>query len=55
MTLYDELAEWWPFMSPPDEYAAEAGPVASLLSVNATADRPRLLERARVVGIWHRI
>lgn len=44
MKLYDELAEWWPLMSPPEEYVAEAGPVARLLSVNARADRPRLLE-----------
>jgi SAM-dependent methyltransferase len=42
--LYDELADWWPLMSPPEEYAAEAGPVARLLSVGATQDRPRLLE-----------
>ncbi|MBV2185639.1 MAG: class I SAM-dependent methyltransferase [Rhizobium sp.] len=44
MILYEELADWWPLMSPPEEYAAEAGPVASLLMVNATTDRPRLLE-----------
>lgn len=44
MKLYDELADWWPLMSPPEDYAAEAGPVADLLSVNTTAERPRLLE-----------
>lgn len=44
MKLYDELADWWPLMSPPEEYAAEAGPVASLLSAKSTGDRPRLLE-----------
>lgn len=44
MKLYDELADWWPLMSPPEDYAAEAGPIASLLSVNASADRPRILE-----------
>jgi SAM-dependent methyltransferase len=44
MKLYDELADWWPLMSPPEEYEAEAGPVASLLSLNATTNRPRLLE-----------
>ncbi len=44
MKLYDELADWWPLMSPPEEYEAEAGPVASLLSANNTKDRPRLLE-----------
>jgi SAM-dependent methyltransferase len=25
MKLYTELAEWWPLLSPPDEYAEEAG------------------------------
>ena len=44
MKLYDELADWWPLMSPPEDYAAEAEPVASLLPVNPTADCPRLLE-----------
>lgn len=44
MKLYDELAEWWPLMSPPEEYEPEAGPVASLLSPHATTHRPRLLE-----------
>jgi SAM-dependent methyltransferase len=44
MKLYDELADWWPLMSPPEEYVAEAGTVAGLLSVNATMDLPRLLE-----------
>jgi SAM-dependent methyltransferase len=44
MKLYDDLADWWPLMSSPEEYATEAGPVARLLSVNATADRLRLLE-----------
>jgi hypothetical protein len=31
MKLYDELADWWVLMSPPEDYAAEAGPVARLL------------------------
>lgn len=44
MKLLDELADWWPLMSPPEEYAVEAGPVAGLLSLNATKDRPRLLD-----------
>ena len=44
MKLYDELADWWPLMSPPEDYAAEAGPLADLLSANTTAERPRLLE-----------
>ena len=44
MKLYEDLADWWPLMSPPEEYAAESGPVASLLLVNVAKDRPRLLE-----------
>lgn len=44
MKLYGELADWWPLMSPPEEYEAEAGPIASLLSVHATKHHPRLLE-----------
>lgn len=31
MKLYDELAHWWPLMSPPAEYEAEAAEVARLL------------------------
>jgi len=42
--LYDELADWWALMSPPEEYAAEAGPVAGLLSAGPATDRPKLLE-----------
>lgn len=44
MKLYDELADWWPLMSPPEEYAAEAEPVARLLSAGIDRMRPRLLE-----------
>jgi SAM-dependent methyltransferase len=44
MKLYDELADWWPLMSPPEEYEAEAGPVARLLSPGVATGRPRLLE-----------
>ena len=44
MKLYDELAEWSPLMSPPEEYEAEAEPVASLLSPHPTTHRLRLLE-----------
>lgn len=29
--LYDELAEWWPLLSPPEEYAAEAAEYLRLL------------------------
>lgn len=44
MKLYDELADWWPLMSPPEEYAAEAVHVARLLAPPAPAGRARLLE-----------
>ena len=44
MKLYDELADWWPLMSPPEDYEAEAKPVARLLAANVTLARPRLLE-----------
>ncbi len=30
--LYTELAEWWPVISPPDEYAQEAAYLAGVLS-----------------------
>jgi len=36
-TLYGELAEWWPVISPPAEYAGEAELLAGLLR---TATRP---------------
>lgn len=44
MKLYDDLADWWPLMSPPEDYAAEAGPVARLLAPHSATTRPRLLE-----------
>ncbi|MCU0906151.1 MAG: class I SAM-dependent methyltransferase [Rhodobacteraceae bacterium] len=44
MKLYDELADWWPLMSPPEDYAAEAEPVTRLLSADIDRMRPRLLE-----------
>jgi SAM-dependent methyltransferase len=31
LRLYDELAEWWPLLSPPEEYADEAADLLSLL------------------------
>ena len=33
--LYGELAGWWPLISPPGEYAAEAQYLAALLSAGA--------------------
>ena len=29
--LYDDLAAWWPLLSPPDEYDAEAAMILSCL------------------------
>jgi SAM-dependent methyltransferase len=36
--LYDELAEWWPLLSPPEEYAEEAAEYLRLL--RAAVDGP---------------
>jgi SAM-dependent methyltransferase len=33
--LYRDLAEWWPLISPPAEYAAEAGYLAGVFSAEA--------------------
>ena len=44
MKLYDELAEWWPLLSPPEEYEAEAADLVRLLPKQNGAQRPRLLE-----------
>jgi SAM-dependent methyltransferase len=38
MKLYRELAEWWPLLSPPADYADEAAHVRDLL--DATSDEP---------------
>jgi SAM-dependent methyltransferase len=44
MKLYAELADWWPLMSPPDDYAEEARVVASLLDPQPRGARLRVLE-----------
>jgi len=41
--LYRDLAEWWPLISPPDEYAPEAAFLAELLR-SARAGRPEVLD-----------
>ncbi len=41
--LYDDLAAWWPLLSPPDEYEAEADDLLSRLRP-AEGERPALLE-----------
>lgn len=43
--LYKDLAEWWPLMSPPEEYEEEAAFYASLLLKDlAEGSEPTLLE-----------
>ncbi|HUF35729.1 MAG TPA: class I SAM-dependent methyltransferase [Gemmatimonadales bacterium] len=45
--LYDQLARWWPLLSPPDEYAGEAADLLSRLGPVSAAEgagRPTLLE-----------
>jgi len=42
MKLYDELASWWPLLSPPSDYAEEAASYERLL-VQACARAPRTL------------
>ena len=41
--LYRDLAEWWPLISPPDEYAQEAAFLAGILR-SAAAGRPGVLD-----------
>ncbi len=43
--MYDELAEWWPLLSPPEDYAEEAGFFGSVLSPpDDSAGRPTMIE-----------
>jgi SAM-dependent methyltransferase len=42
--LYDELAEWWPLLSPPDEYGEEAADLFSRLDLRPGAAPSTLLE-----------
>lgn len=43
--FYGELADWWPLISPPEEYAEEAEFAAALLQPEPTgARRPEVLE-----------
>ena len=44
MKLYDELAEWWPLMSAPQEYASEAEVYRHLLLAHGDAPAHSLLE-----------
>ncbi len=42
--FYGELADWWPLISPPAEYAEEAAFAASLLEPESGAARAEVLE-----------
>lgn len=42
--FYGELADWWPLISPPEEYAEEAAFAASLLQPTPGDGRPEVLE-----------
>lgn len=44
MKLYAELADWWPLLSPPEDYADEAKTIAGLLAPSPGPQPPRLLE-----------
>jgi len=41
--FYDELAEWWPLFSPPEEYVEEAADLVERLRPRVTTERPALL------------
>lgn len=42
--MYGELAEWWPLLSPPEEYADEAEFLAEIISGTGLSDLASLLE-----------
>ncbi|QDE70182.1 hypothetical protein BHS09_26160 [Myxococcus xanthus] len=44
MNLYDELADWWPLVSPPSDYAEEAAEYLRLLRAAATKPLETVLE-----------
>ncbi|WP_338864498.1 class I SAM-dependent methyltransferase [Myxococcus stipitatus] len=44
MNLYDELADWWPLVSPPSDYEEEAGEYLRLLRAAATGELKTMLE-----------
>ncbi len=44
MRLYDDLAAWWPILSPPEEYAEEAAFYGSLLVESGDQPAQTLLE-----------
>jgi SAM-dependent methyltransferase len=44
MKLYDELAEWWPLLSAPEDYATEAAKYAQLILTHAHRPVSEVLE-----------
>lgn len=44
LLMYDELAEWWPLLSPPEHYGEEADDLLSRLEIRPAARLPTLLE-----------
>ena len=44
LKMYDELANWWPLLSPPEEYAEEATFFAHVFSEEGLPPFPSLLE-----------
>ncbi len=44
MKMYDELARWWPLLSPPSEYDEEAADLLERLGRHSDSPRPALLE-----------
>lgn len=42
--MYDELAEWWPLLSPPEHYGEEADDLLSRLEIRPAPRLPTLLE-----------
>jgi SAM-dependent methyltransferase len=43
-TLYEDLADWWPLLSPPDEYVEEASDLLARLGPIPGSPAPTLLE-----------
>jgi SAM-dependent methyltransferase len=44
LRLYDELADWWPLLSPPSEYEEEADDLIARIGPVSAAGPPTLLE-----------
>jgi SAM-dependent methyltransferase len=42
--LYQDLAPWWPLISPPEEYAEEAAYLAATILRSGSAARPEVLD-----------